>query len=130
MAMRAKRWSRRQVMQAGGRVGLGSLAMGLTNRFAVGQRMPEPEPLEDDGVRMVTTTAESAWQKGLLFKPAFGWDLLNLNVDPEAQTGRRMEGFGGCFNELGWTSLSSLNAEDRDSVMHELFDPEAGARFS
>ena len=87
--------------------------------------MPAPQPLEDEGVRLVTTTAESAWQKGSLYKPAFGWDLLNLNVGEAV--GRPMQGFGGCFNELGWTSLSALGAEDRESVMHELFDPRRGA---
>ncbi len=91
-------------------------------------RCREPEPLEDDGVRLVTTTAESAWQKGVVYKPAFGWELLNLKV--EAAKGRPMEGFGACFNELGWTSLKALSAEDREGVMKELFDPQAGARFT
>jgi glucosylceramidase len=39
-------------------------------------------------------------------------------------------GFGACFNELGWTSLQLLKDQDRESVLHELFDPKAGARFS
>jgi glucosylceramidase len=126
--MRAKRWSRRAVMQAGARAGMGAAAMSVVGKFAGAQQMPAPEPLEDAGIRLVTTTAESAWQTGMVFKPAFGWDLLNLNVG--AATGRPMQGFGGCFNELGWTSLSALSAEDRESVMHELFDPAAGARFT
>ena len=110
--MRAKRWSRRAVMQAGARVGLGAAAMGLGGKFAGAQGLlPPPQPLEDQGVRLVTTTAESAWQKGMLFKPAFGFEVLNLNVG--VATGRPMQGFGGCFNELGWTSLSALKAEDR-----------------
>src|SRR5437879_884996 len=54
---------------------------------------------------------------------------LNLNVDLSA-TAQTMEGFGGCFNELGWTSLSKLSDGDRESVLRELFDPVAGARFS
>ncbi len=41
-----------------------------------------------------------------------------------------IEGFGGCFNELGWTSLSALNDADRSTVLAELFDPHAGARFT
>jgi len=126
--MRGKNWSRREVMRAGARVGMGAAAMGVAGKFAAAQQMSAPQPLEDDGVRLVTTTADSAWQKGPLYKPAFGWDLLNLNVGEAV--GRPMQGFGGCFNELGWTSLSALSAEDRDSVMHELFDPQAGARFT
>jgi glucosylceramidase len=58
--------------------------------------------------------------------------MLDLKVDP-ARTqpgGRPMEGFGGCFNELGWTSLSALSEQDRQSILHELFDPTEGARFT
>src|ERR1700723_3766216 len=122
--MRAKSWSRREVMRAGARAGMGAAA----GRVGRAQQLPAREPLEDAGVRLVTTTVENAWQKGLLYEPAFGWDLLNLNVGEAV--GRPMEGFGGCFNERGWPSLSALSAEDRDSVMHELFDPQAGARFT
>ncbi|WP_297182433.1 hypothetical protein, partial [uncultured Phocaeicola sp.] len=32
-----------------------------------------------------------------------------------------IEGFGACFNELGWTSLSLLSEADRNSIMKELF---------
>ena len=117
----AKLWSRRELVKVGAVAGLGS-------RLAMGQRMPQPRPLEDDGVGLVVTTEATAWQKGVVYQPAFGWDLLNLNVG--AAMGRPMEGFGGCFNELGWTSLSALSAEDRDGVMKELFDPEMGARFT
>lgn len=126
--MSAKLWSRRAVVRGVGRAGMGAAVMGWAGRLARGQKMPEPQPLEDEGVRLVTTTAENAWQTGVVYKPAFGWELLNLNVG--AAMGRPMEGFGGCFNELGWTSLSALSAEDRDAVMKELFDPQAGARFT
>src|ERR1700727_3504097 len=109
--MRARNWSRREVMRTGARVGVGAVAMGAVGKFAGAQQTPAPQPLEDGGVRLVTTTADSAWQKGLLFKPAFGWDLLNLNVGEAV--GRPMQGFGGCFNEQGWTSVSALSAETR-----------------
>ncbi|MDR2773485.1 MAG: beta-glycosidase [Tannerella sp.] len=41
-----------------------------------------------------------------------------------------IEGFGTCFNELGWTSLNLLSDEDRLSVMKELFAPGVGANFA
>lgn len=40
-----------------------------------------------------------------------------------------IEGFGSCFNELGWTSLSLLSAKDRDAIFKELYAPGAGANF-
>ncbi len=77
----------------------------------------------------VTTTKDAAWQVQSLAAPGWRWDTLNLNVDLSA-TAQTMEGFGGCFNELGWTSLQKLSEADRESVMRELFDPSAGARFT
>ena len=32
-----------------------------------------------------------------------------------------VEGFGGCFNELGYRAISALNEEERAAVMEELF---------
>ena len=40
-----------------------------------------------------------------------------------------MEGFGACFNELGWTALNTLPAAERDEVLKELFSAE-GCNFS
>ena len=35
-----------------------------------------------------------------------------------------MQGFGGCFNELGWDALQALSETDRKAVMDEIFCPE------
>lgn len=35
--------------------------------------------------------------------------------------GQTIEGFGACFNELGWVSLGLLPSADRESIMKELF---------
>jgi glucosylceramidase len=40
--------------------------------------------------------------------------------------GQRIDGFGGCFNEIGWRSLLRLDDVDRDRVMKALFDPKDG----
>jgi len=94
--------------------------------------MPAPRPLEDGHVTFVTTTETSPWQKGTVLQPTFTWSLLNLNLELDAARGseRPIDGFGACFNELGWTSLAALSADDRANVLHELFHPEAGARFN
>lgn len=39
-------------------------------------------------------------------------------------------GFGACFNELGWTSLSALDPRDKEAVLRELFAPGVGAIFT
>ena len=94
--------------------------------------MGAPSPLGDSRVQCVATTEADPGQSQPVFKPIFGWDTLNLNIDPaRALSGSRpIEGFGACFNELGWTSLQMLSVADRESVLHELFDPTAGARFT
>jgi glucosylceramidase len=115
-----------------GRVAAGAALAGMIRPRIASAQLPPPEPLKDDRLRFVTTTEASPWQNGAVFKPAFAWDTLNLNVDPlrTLAAGRPMEGFGGCFNELGWTSLNALGEQDRESVLHELFDPASGARLT
>lgn len=123
-------WNRRQVLQLG--------ALGATSsviRVAGGQQLPPPEVLTGNRHTMTVTTATSAWQSRQLYKPTFRWDMLNLNIGAEdlalaAESPYKMQGFGACFNELGWVALEKLSMADRDSVMRELFHPTTGARFS
>jgi len=124
-------WTRRQVLKTGMRAAAGAVAgLGLSTR-ALAQFGP-PTLLDDSRVRLVTSSETEHWQSKRVFQPMFSWDTLNLNIDP-AQVrpeSRPIQGFGACFNELGWTSLQILSESDRESVLHELFDPAAGARFS
>lgn len=41
-----------------------------------------------------------------------------------------IEGFGGCFNEIGWQALQALPEERRTRVLHDLFDPASGCGYS
>ena len=112
-------WNRRQFLQGAALAAAGAPSAVRAQSSAVSA----------DEVSCITTTAGTPWQAQALAKPGWRWDTLNLNVDLSA-TAQTMEGFGGCFNELGWTSLSKLSEADRESVLRELFDPVAGARFS
>ena len=50
----------------------------------------------------------------------------NIAVDMNLFPGNKLQkidGFGGCFNELGWEALLSLSPSDRDKIMKELFSP-------
>ncbi|MGA3169605.1 MAG: glycoside hydrolase family 30 protein [Chthoniobacteraceae bacterium] len=51
-----------------------------------------------------------------------------IRVRPE-QTFQTMDGFGGCFNELGWTALQTLPNDAVQQVLKNLFDP-GGANFN
>ncbi|MEA4939741.1 MAG: glycoside hydrolase family 30 beta sandwich domain-containing protein [Christensenella sp.] len=46
------------------------------------------------------------------------------SLAPDGRTYQRMEGFGGCFNELGYRALSHLSAEDRAALFTELYAPD------
>ena len=41
-----------------------------------------------------------------------------------------IDGFGGCFNELGWDALQSLTVENRQEVSKNLFDMHSGCKFT
>lgn len=129
--MSLRQWNRRQILGDAARIAAGAAFTSITGARPSAAQMPRPEPLKDDRLTFVTTTEISPWQTGSVFAPSFGWDMLNLNIESaSAQNSPPIQGFGACFNELGWTSLSALSEQDRDAVMSEFFHPAAGARFS
>ena len=80
-------------------------------------------------LRWVATTQTSQWQS----KDAAATSLaLEGKWDVEAQLKKPLQtidGFGACFNELGWTSLSALEDKDREAIIRELFAPGVGLNF-
>lgn len=79
-------------------------------------------------VAWVVSSRTEHWktQTGLTTIPASGDEDVTILSDKTLQT---VEGFGTCFNELGWTSLNMLPAKDRESIVRELFAPGVGANF-
>jgi glucosylceramidase len=80
-------------------------------------------------VEWVATTPTAAWvaQKGVAATAKTGTADAQIHLDQRLQT---IDGFGACFNELGWTSLSMLSAPDREHIVRELFAPGVGANFT
>jgi glucosylceramidase len=115
--MQERYWTRRRILQGGVTC---AAAVALPRGFAEGSA---------EAV-CVTTTASAPWQYVPVAAKATQPTALNLDIDL-TRTAQTMEGFGACFNELGWTSLVLLNEVDRSSILRELFDPTAdGARFT
>jgi glucosylceramidase len=78
----------------------------------------------------VSSTAASRWQPQAL--PAVD-RCDGAPVDLEVDDGARaqiIDGFGGCFNELGWNALAGLDAASRNDVLRNLFDPDSGCGFT
>ena len=72
-------------------------------------------------VEWVSTTFENPWQ----VMEAVAADApaeASVVVDLQA-VNQAVEGFGTCFNELGWTSLSELAEADRAAILEDLFTP-------
>jgi glucosylceramidase len=80
-------------------------------------------------VSWVSSSPEKQWvkQSKLLLKKSNVKADVTININQTQQT---IEGFGACFNELGWTSLSILSNKDRESILKELFQPNTGANFT
>ena len=67
-------------------------------------------------MKWIATTRENPWvEQTYTEAPA---SAHKLTVIGEAQT---VEGFGGCFNELSYIALSSLEKTDQDKVLDALF---------
>jgi glucosylceramidase len=80
-------------------------------------------------VEWVSTSKDEQWktQNNLTASEAAGNADVEINLDKTLQT---IEGFGTCFNDLGWTSLNVLTAQDREDILKELFAPGIGAGFT
>jgi glucosylceramidase len=78
----------------------------------------------------VATTQMSQWQTK---DQVMTSSVLDTEWDVEAQLDKPLQtidGFGPCFNELGWASLGALESEDKDAIFQELFAPGVGANFN
>jgi glucosylceramidase len=81
-------------------------------------------------VEWIVSTSEYSWKSQSPDSVKF---LKNVKFDAEVDVQnpqQTIEGFGTCFNELGWTSLSLLSEIDRENIMKELFAPGIGANFT
>ncbi|MBV5349222.1 glycoside hydrolase family 30 protein [bacterium] len=79
--------------------------------------------------KLVTTTENKAWTQQAEINPSNGSATTDVIVDV-TKTQQIIQGFGACFNELGWTSLNTLKSEEREAIMKELFSPGVGANFT
>ncbi len=78
-------------------------------------------------VAWFVTTQAAPWQKREA--PVTAGQAPDVMVQAETPL-QAIDGFGACFNELGWDALSALDAADREAVLRELFAPGVGAGFT
>jgi glucosylceramidase len=75
---------------------------------------------------VMTSGQNTYWVKGQVTKVTSG--TADVNVDQNTKY-QRWDGFGGCFNEMGWDALSVLTSADIANAMTLLFDAKDGANF-
>jgi len=77
-------------------------------------------------IKLITTTPEKTWAISSDVHPCD--QQANLTVT--AERGRSVEGFGGCFNELGWSALSIVDPFEKERLFDRLFSPDGECRFN
>jgi len=80
-------------------------------------------------VKWVSSTKTENWKTKELTVSTDNNQSPDAVVSP-VNTLQTVNGFGGCFNELGYTSLQLLSSADRQAIMKELFAPGVGANFT
>lgn len=82
--------------------------------------------------QQVVSTQGQCWQlmnddEGLSSVSASTPEKFTVQIDEPQQT---IDGFGGCFNEMGWEVLQTLPETERNQVYESLFGMEKGCRFT
>jgi glucosylceramidase len=71
--------------------------------------------------RWISSTQAEPWKESpVTVAASSGTNTLKLDTKTTFQT---MDGFGGCFNDLGWQALLALNEQKREAALKSLFDP-------
>jgi glucosylceramidase len=78
------------------------------------------------GIRWICSTEKSRWQELATTNATAATNAIKL--DPKT-TFQMMDGFGGCFNELGWEALQAIPPERAEAALKELFSSH-GANFT
>ncbi len=82
-------------------------------------------------IEWISSTVDTPWvtQTNLSLAGSYDdkpYDLV-VRLDRREQ---KIDGWGGCFNELGWLALQSASPSDRQEVLRQLFAPDAGLDFT
>ncbi|MFL5304799.1 MAG: glycoside hydrolase family 30 protein [Polyangia bacterium] len=102
---------------SGGGAAGGNGATGGTSTGAAGATQTE----------LVTSGPSAYWNTQAAVTVVTG-GTADLTIDQTSKL-QRFDGFGGCFNEMGWDALSVLPADQVTNALKLLFDPHEGASF-
>lgn len=82
-------------------------------------------------VNWVSSTERQPWKTKEAIKTIDSNETTSVDIEifthKKQQT---MDGWGGCFNELGWQALQTLPFNEREKVIKEFFDPNEGLKYN
>lgn len=81
-------------------------------------------------VNRISSTLQEVWKQSTL--STIHSNVRSKDVDVIIYSDHKLQkidGFGGCFNELGWEALQEVSPAAREKVMQDLFS-KVGADFS
>ncbi|NWL87116.1 glycosyl hydrolase [Paenibacillus sp. 79R4] len=77
-------------------------------------------------VEWYSTSTQEAWAE----KKSFSYTEESANLSLNGELHQLVEGFGGCFNELGYIALQHLSEEQRHEIFYSLFHPDGDHKFT
>jgi len=82
-------------------------------------------------VRWIVSTDSARWVEtnSPALTPIRDDAPYDLVIQPD-QPQQTIDGWGGCFNELGWEALQILTPGQRDTVLQTIFNPQNGLNFT
>lgn len=85
---------------------------------------------KSEKVEWVATTNDLPWDsRGSAYATSAEEESAAIVIYPDSAR-QTIDGFGGCFNELGWDALQLLPEAKRQTVAKDLFDMNTGCRFT
>jgi glucosylceramidase len=75
-------------------------------------------------MKWVATSPATPWYEKVL-QPTEASPQLSITHHRQ----QAIDGFGGCFNEIGWQALEALSEDRRAQVLRDLFDPATGCGY-
>ncbi|WP_138753149.1 glycoside hydrolase family 30 protein [Paenibacillus sinopodophylli] len=86
--------------------------------------------MEQKRIQWWTSTETNLWKENPNESIHIEHGIADANLSVTDVLHQELEGFGGCFNELGFAALKHLPHESRREVMHALFHPDGEQAFS
>lgn len=85
---------------------------------------------KSEKVEWVATTNDLPWDsRGSAYATSGEEEASSIVIYPDSAR-QTIDGFGGCFNELGWDALQTLSETNRQAIAKDLFDMNTGCRFT